>query len=256
MTAPDGGAPRSGKFAQPGVYSDAIAEVNARLASLARGSGGQVGFVDCSAAFLTDDRSAILPSRMRDALHPSAEGMRRWFEILAPAIEALRELPAPSDSWYAGARPPPESADNGSLASVDASVRLALARLIAWSPHALCVCDVRERDHPIVFANDNFFTQTGYAPEEVIGRNCRFLQGPETDPETVREMRDAIRKGEEFDGKVMNRHKNGAPLVNSLVMSPLRNQKGDATHYIGIQRLATAERLRDAPAEYQFRAAL
>ena len=256
LTAPDGGAPRSGKFAQPGVYSDAIAEVNARLASLARGSEGQVGFVDCSAAFLTDDRSAILPSRMRDALHPSAEGMRRWFEILAPAIEALRELPAPSDSWYAGARPPPESADNGSLASVDASVRLALARLIAWSPHALCVCDVRERDHPIVFANDNFFTQTGYAPEEVIGRNCRFLQGPETDPETVREMRDAIRKGEEFDGKVMNRHKNGAPLVNSLVMSPLRNHKGDATHYIGIQRLASAERLRDAPAEYQFRAAL
>ena len=56
---------------------------------------------------------------------------------------------------------------------------------IARSPHALCVCDMREVDHPIIFANDNFFVQTGYSPEEVINRNCRFLQGPGTDPETA-----------------------------------------------------------------------
>lgn len=90
------------------------------------------------------------------------------------------------------------SSENGSLESIEPGVRLALSRLIAWSPHALCVCDMREKDQPIIFANDNFFVQTGYSPEEVINRNCRFLQGPETDPETVKKMSECIRKGEEY----------------------------------------------------------
>lgn len=55
---------------------------------------------------------------------------------------------------------------------------------------------------------------------------------------------------------MVNYHKNGTTLVNSLVMSPLRGAAGVVSHYIGIQRLATAESLKDAPAEYQFRAAL
>jgi non-specific serine/threonine protein kinase len=135
-------------------------------------------------------------------------------------------------------------------------VRLALSRLIAWSPHALCVCDARAPDAPIVFANDNFFTQTGYGADEVLGRNCRFLQGKGTDPETVAEMRLKIARGEEFSGKVLNYHKNGVPLMNSLVVSPLFDAKGNVSHYIGIQRLATAQALREAPAEYQHRAAL
>ena len=57
-------------------------------------------------------------------------------------------------------------------------------------------------------------------------------------------------------GRVVNYHKNGTTLVNSLVMSPLRDAAGIVSHYIGIQRLASAESLNDAPAEYQFRAAL
>ena len=195
---------------------------------------------------------------MRDALHPTAEGMRVWFQTLRPAVEALRAAPAPLESWYEGSRALGDETDarNGSLRSVDEGVRLALSRLIAWSPHALCVCDVREKDAPIVFANDNFFTQTGYGAEEVLGRNCRFLQGKGTDSDTVAEMREKIARGEEFSGRVLNYHKNGVPLMNSLVMSPLRDSKGNVSHYIGIQRLATLEALRDAPAEYQHRAAL
>ena len=137
-----------------------------------------------------------------------------------------------------------------------ASSSSALSRLIAWSPHALCVADATAKDQPIVFANDNFFVQTGYPPEEVLGRNCRFLQGPGTDRETIRAMREAIARGKEFHGRLMNYHKNGTSLVNSLVMSPLRDEKGIVTHFIGIQRLAPAKSLDDAPAEYQFRAAL
>jgi len=211
---------------------------------------------------------------MRDVLHPSAEGMRAWFAVLKPAVDALRNAPAPRDSWYEGPRALGDAASlggdgatvanggrdpgahNGSLESVSPGVRLALSRLIAWSPHALCVADATAKDQPIVFANDNFYAQTGYPPREVLGRNCRFLQGPGTDGETVRAMREAIARGEEFHGRLMNYHKNGTSLVNSLVMSPLRDEKGRVTHFIGIQRLAPAKSLDDAPAEYQFRAAL
>lgn len=100
--------------------------------------------------------------------------------VLYTTVEALRNAPAPRDSWYTGAHVT-ASSENGSLESIEPGVRLALSRLIAWSPHALCVCkmdDPDNPDHPIIFANDNFFVQTGYSPEEVINRNCRFLQGP------------------------------------------------------------------------------
>jgi PAS domain S-box-containing protein len=254
------------KYAQPGVHTFAIEEVNAKLRALASGSGGSVGYCDGSSAFLVVDEKnssdvkkyKIHAPFMRDALHPTAEGMRVWFQTLVPAVEALRAAPAPLESWYEGSRALGDETDarNGSLRSVDEGVRLALSRLIAWSPHALCVCDVRETDAPIVFANDNFFTQTGYGAEEVLGRNCRFLQGKGTAPDTVAEMREKISNGEEFSGRVLNYHKNGVPLMNSLVMSPLRDSSGNVSHYIGIQRLATVQALRDAPAEYQHRAAL
>ena len=92
----------SKKFAQPGVHTRAIEEVNARLAALAHGSGGSVAYVDCKHAFLTPDGSAIRPELMRDVLHPTAEGMQEWFAVLKPAVDALRDAPAPRDSWYTG----------------------------------------------------------------------------------------------------------------------------------------------------------
>ena len=271
------------KYAQPGVHTPAIHAVNERLKALASGSGGSVAYVECGFAFLTADGGAIRPELMRDVLPPSAAGMRAWFAVLKPAVDALRNAPAPRDSWYEGPRAIGDGGDaanggerstntatntmvandgrepgahNGSLNSVSPGVRLALSRLIAWSPHALCVADATAKDQPIVFANDNFFVQTGYPPEEVLGRNCRFLQGPGTDRDTIRAMREAIARGKEFHGRLMNYHKNGTSLVNSLVMSPLRDEKGIVTHFIGIQRLAPAKSLDDAPAEYQFRAAL
>ena len=166
------------KYSQPGVHTPAIATVNERLKALAGGSGGSVSYVECAAAFLTPDGTAIRPELMRDVLHPSAEGMRAWFAVLKPAVDALRNAPAPRDSWYEGARALGDATDsngsstsgmvsssgaastgphNGSLESISPGVRLALSRLIAWSPHALCVADATAKDQPIVFANDNFF---------------------------------------------------------------------------------------------------
>jgi len=88
------------KYSQPGVHSAAIHDVNEKLKALARGSRGSVGYCDCSDVFLTSDKSQIDPSTLRDALHPTSFGMKRWFEVLKPAVEALRNQPAPMESWY------------------------------------------------------------------------------------------------------------------------------------------------------------
>ena len=184
------------KYSQPGVHTPAIATVNERLKALAGGSGGSVSYVECAAAFLTPDGTAIRPELMRDVLHPSAEGMRAWFAVLKPAVDALRNAPAPRDSWYEGARALGDATDsngsstsgmvsssgaastgphNGSLESISPGVRLALSRLIAWSPHALCVADATAKDQPIVFANDNFFGEYIFISARAIRLTTCFV---------------------------------------------------------------------------------
>ena len=91
----------------------------------------------------------------------------------------------------------------------------------------MCVCDMKEADAPIVYANDNFFTQTGYGPAEVIGRNCRFLQGDGTSAETVREMRKKLASGEEFVGMVLNYHKNGTTLREEAIKDGIPGEDFD-----------------------------
>mmetsp|Transcript_25618 Transcript_25618/g.84344 ORF Transcript_25618/g.84344 Transcript_25618/m.84344 type:complete len:454 (-) Transcript_25618:139-1500(-) len=233
------------KYGQPGIHSAVINDVNARLRAFAASSGELVHYVDCQECFLEKDGSKIIGRLMRDALHPSAAGMKAWFSVLLPAIDAVLLKPYPSvsssrTSQGKGAEP---GINHGSLDSVDAGVRPAIAQLIQWSPYALCVCDMRNKEHPIVYANAQFFVQTGYTPEEVIGRNCRFLQGKGTDQDAIKKMSDAIRSGSEFEGKVVNFTKAGHPVVNHLILSPMRNAAGEVTTYLGVQRLQPASEM-------------
>lgn len=80
------------KFAQPGVYTATIDEVNRRLRTFAENpvaSGGLVHYVDCQGVFKTASKNGLEPSLMRDALHPTAKGMIAWYSVLAPAIAKL-----------------------------------------------------------------------------------------------------------------------------------------------------------------------
>jgi PAS domain S-box-containing protein len=78
---------------------------------------------------------------------------------------------------------------------------------------------------PIVFASDQFLELTGYAREEVLGRNCRFLQGPDTDPKTVQEIRDAIANNREIMVKILNYKKDGKPFWNLFTLAPIQVRK-------------------------------
>nr|AML77085.1 putative LOV domain-containing protein [Interfilum paradoxum] len=118
-------------------------------------------------------------------------------------------------------------------------LRSMIENLLHLSPYAMCITDMQKEDEPIVYANECFCTWTEYPEDFIVGRNCRFLQGPETDRATVKAMRDAIISGSEFRGMVTNYSRTGTLLYNNLVMTPVKNKDGTVTHYTGIQNFST-----------------
>lgn len=96
---------------------------------------------------------------------------------------------------------------------------------------AMLLTDARQPDNPIVFANDAFLKLTGYAREEVIGRSCRFLQGPGTDPAAVEEIRRAVAEARALSTEVLNYRKDGTSFWNAVSLSPVRDAGGAVTHF-------------------------
>uniref|UniRef100_A0A126X2Y3 non-specific serine/threonine protein kinase n=1 Tax=Goodyera pubescens TaxID=78780 RepID=A0A126X2Y3_GOOPU len=97
------------------------------------------------------------------------------------------------------------------------------------------ITDPRLPDNPIIFASDSFLDLTEYSREEILGRNCRFLQGPETDKATVSKIRDAIREQRETTVQLINYTKNGKKFWNIFHLQPMRDQKGELQYFIGVQ---------------------
>src|SRR5690606_1173209 len=95
--------------------------------------------------------------------------------------------------------------------------------------------DPRQPDNPIVFANTAFLKLTGYERDEVIGRNCRFLQGAETDPATIDKLRNAIVNREDLHVDILNYRKDGTPFWNALFMSPVTNEAGELQFFFASQ---------------------
>ncbi|WP_298429370.1 PAS domain-containing protein [uncultured Jannaschia sp.] len=100
---------------------------------------------------------------------------------------------------------------------------------------SICIADARQDDLPIVLCNQAFVEQTGYPREEVIGRNCRFLQGPDTDRGTVDLIRDAIERREVRVVEILNYRRDGTPFWNSLHIGPIFSPEGQLTHVFGSQ---------------------
>ncbi|KAF9602881.1 hypothetical protein IFM89_031827 [Coptis chinensis] len=97
------------------------------------------------------------------------------------------------------------------------------------------ITDPRLPDNPIIFASDSFLELTDYTREEILGRNCRFLQGPDTDQGTVSKIRDAIREQREITVQLINYTKNGKKFWNLFHLQPMRDQKGELQYFIGVQ---------------------
>ncbi|WP_404298417.1 EAL domain-containing protein [Halomonas sp.] len=126
-----------------------------------------------------------------------------------------------------------------------------LNRGIEASPSGMIMVDALEADMPIVLANVAFSTMTGYAHDDVLGRNCRFLQGAQTDPATVEEIRAGIREMRHVNVTLLNYRKDGTPFWNQLEVSPVFDDGGLCTHFIGTQQDITAQKAQEAHIAYQ-----
>ena len=98
-----------------------------------------------------------------------------------------------------------------------------------------CLTDPSRHDNPIVFASEEFVRTTQYGMNYVIGRNCRFLQGPRTNPNSVRRLREAISNGKELTEVLVNYRRDGSPFMNLFMMAPLMDSRGNVRYYIGAQ---------------------
>lgn len=101
-------------------------------------------------------------------------------------------------------------------------------------PFALVIADAQLSDMPLIYVNAAFERITGYSRSAVIGRNCRFLQGPATNDTDRMAIREALAQGEEITVDIVNYRSTGEEFINRLLLSPLK-QYGKITHFLGIQ---------------------
>lgn len=117
---------------------------------------------------------------------------------------------------------------------------------LAVTAEGVTISDAALPDNPIIYANRGFERLTGYSVEDVVGRNCRFLQGVDTDATAVAEIRESVRAGRECTVQLLNYRKDGSPFWNRLSITPLRDEAGRVTHFVGVQSDVTDQKLGEA----------
>lgn len=117
-------------------------------------------------------------------------------------------------------------------------------RALAAAPVGVVIADATHPDEPVVYVNEAFEEITGYDADEFLGRNCRFLQGPETDREPVVRMREAIDEGRPVSVELQNYRADGSTFWNHVRISPVTDENGDLTHLVGFQEDVTEKRER------------
>lgn len=106
----------------------------------------------------------------------------------------------------------------------------------------MLITDPHQADNPIIFVNDAFSRLTGYARDEILNQNCRFLQGPETDKAHVAQIRSAIERQVAIEIELLNHKKNGEVFFNRLLISPVFDEEGVLTYFFASQFDVTLER--------------
>jgi len=167
--------------------------------------------------------------------------MGRTYEELVADPTAARAAAAASSSSSAAAPAPARRplrivAGEGDIptTTLEADDHRLMAAL-QTAQHNFVVSDPNMPDNPIVFASQGFYDLTGYDPSEVVGKNCRFLQGPRTDPAAVSEIREGIRRGEEVSVCLINYRKDGSPFWNQFFVAPLCDVHGRVVNFVGVQ---------------------
>ncbi len=141
------------------------------------------------------------------------------------------------------------------LNSINLSPEL-LNYAIASSSVGVVIADVNQPKQPLIYCNPAFEKITGYSSEEVIGYNCKFLQGKDTDPEAVETIRHALKNQTGCCVILRNYRKDGTPFWNELTISPVFDRQGNLTHFVGVQsdiseKVEAIEALQKSEANYR-----
>ena len=102
--------------------------------------------------------------------------------------------------------------------------------------HGVIITDPSQQDNPITYVNRALQHMTGYSSEEIIGRNCRFLQGEDTDPASIKKINDAITQQSSVTVTLKNYRKNGDPFWNEFTLSPVQDTAGNTVNFVGVQQ--------------------
>ena len=125
-----------------------------------------------------------------------------------------------------------DAVERVNLSDVDA-----LKRCLSHADATFCITDPTLPDNPIVFASNSFLKLSGYTSEQVVGRNCRILQGPDTNPEAKRRIAAAIHGRVGIEETLINYDAQGGRFWNHVFITPLFDPDGQLTHFIGVQRV-------------------
>jgi PAS domain S-box-containing protein len=112
------------------------------------------------------------------------------------------------------------------------------------APIGVVMTDPHQEANPLVYVNRKFLEMTGYSRKEVLGRNCRFLQGPDTRTEPVRKMREAVDAREPITVELRNYRKDGSMYWNRVSIAPVRDDGGELVNFIGFQEDVTERKQR------------
>jgi len=124
-----------------------------------------------------------------------------------------------------------------------------IVRAVDEAPVGITLSDPSLPDNPITYLNEAYEKLTGYSPDQVLGRNCRFLQGPETEEEPVAQMRTAIDEDEPVSVELLNYREDGTPFWNQVTIAPIYDDQGEVSHYVGFQNDITERKEAEALAK-------
>lgn len=125
-----------------------------------------------------------------------------------------------------------------------------LERSVEASINGVIIADATQPDQPIIYANSAFSQMTGYSQDEVIGHNCRFLQGKDTDSKVVARIREHMEAQRDIHVTLRNYRKDGTPFWNDLYISPVRDNDGQVAHFVGVQHDITEHKMFEARLAY------
>ena len=121
----------------------------------------------------------------------------------------------------------------------DSMIPFVLSQILDSCVNGITLSDPDQEDNPLVYANEAFELITGYSREEILGRNCRFLQGDDRDQEGIEQIRQAMGENKSVTVTLRNYRKDGELFYNRFSIRPLFDRQGRVIYYLGVQHDVT-----------------